>query len=117
MDTKGPLSPFSQSSSYSFVIIDALNHFFATNSAPHITSECFIQTLVHHWITKFSPPQYIVTDRGTEYNNKDVAHLCTLFNNNHSPRTPFSPWSIGLVEVQHRNLGNRLRLFLHKPSY
>ena len=31
----------------------------------------------------------------------------------HSPRTPFAPWTNGLVENQNRNLGTHLRLFLH----
>ena len=56
MDTKGPISPSSQNNSYIFVIIDAFSHFVVTNPAPHITSKYAIQTLLHHWITKFGPP-------------------------------------------------------------
>ena len=112
MDTKGPISPSSQNKSYIFVIIDAFSHFVVTNPAPHITSKYAIQTLLHHWITKFGPPQYLVTDRGTEYTNQDMAHLCSLFHINHSHRTPYSPWTNGLVEVQNRNLGTHLRIFL-----
>ena len=115
MDTKGPISPSSQNNSYIFVIIDAFSHFIVTNPAPHITSKYAIQTLLHHWITKFGPPQYLVTDRGTEYINQDMAHLCSLFHINHSPRTPYSPWTNGLVEVQNRNLGTHLRIFLQNP--
>ena len=115
MGTKGPISPSSQINSYSFVIIDTFSHFVVTNPAPHITSKYAIQTLLHHWITKFGPPQYLVTDRGTEYINQDMAHLCSLFHINHSPRTPYSPWTYGLVEVQNRNLGTHLRIFLQNP--
>ena len=115
MDTKGPISPSSQNNSYIFVIIDAFSHFVVTNPAPNITSKYAIQTLLHHWITKFGPPQYLVTDRGTEYINQDMAHLCSLFHINHSPRTPYSPWTNGLVEVQNRNLGTHLRIFLQNP--
>ena len=71
MDTKGPISPSSQNNSYIFVIIDAFSHFVVTNPAPNITSKYAIQTLLHHWITKFGPPQYLVTDRSTEYINQD----------------------------------------------
>ena len=36
----------------------------------------------------------------------------------HSPRTAYSPWTNGLVEVQNRNLGTHLRMFLHDtPKY
>ena len=31
----------------------------------------------------------------------------------HSPRTPYAPWTNGLVENQNKNLGTHLRLFLH----
>ena len=31
----------------------------------------------------------------------------------HSPQTAYSPWTIGLVEVQNRKLGTHLRMFLH----
>ena len=42
-----------------------------------------------------------------------MAHLCTLMGTRHSPRTAYSPWTKGLVEVQNRNLGTHLRMFLH----
>ena len=58
---------------------------------------------------KFGPPIYLVADRGSEYVNKEMAHLCTLMGIRHSPRTAYSPWTNGLVEVQNRNL----RMFLH----
>ena len=53
--------------------------------------------------------------RGTEYINKDLTLLCTLFQIRHSPRTPYAPWTNGLVESQNRNLGTHLRLFLNEP--
>ena len=31
----------------------------------------------------------------------------------HTPRTPYAPWTNGLVESQNKNLGTHLRLFLH----
>ena len=35
------------------------------------------------------------------------------YGNCHSPRIAYSPWTNGLVEVQNRNLGTHLRMFLH----
>ena len=63
-------------------------------------------------LNKFGPPIYLVTDRGSEYVNKEMAHLCTLGGIRHSPRTAYSPLTNGLVEVQNRNLGTHLRMFL-----
>ena len=50
-----------------------------------------VKTLLHHWIVKFGPPIYLVTDHGSEYITTDMAHLCTLMDIRHSPRTPYSP--------------------------
>ena len=78
MDTKAPIFPLSQGKSYIVFVIDALRYFVVT--APQISSKGAIQTLLHHWVTKFGPHQYLVTGRGTEYINQDITHLCSLFN-------------------------------------
>ena len=113
MDTKGPINPPSQHKSYIHVIVDAFSHFVVTVPIKSNNAKTAVKTLLHHWITKYGPPIYLVTDRGTEYVNQDMAHLCTLMGIRHSPRTAYSPWANGLVEVQNRNLGTHLRMFLH----
>ena len=109
MDTKGPINPPSHNESYIHVIIDAFSHFVVTVPIKSNNAKTAIKTLLHHWIIKFGPPIYLVTDRGSEYVNKEMAHLCTLMGIRNSPRTAY----IGLVEVQNRNLGTHLRMFLH----
>ena len=42
-----------------------------------------------------------------------MAHFCTLMDIRHSTRKAYSPWTKSLVEVQNRNLGTQLRMFLH----
>ena len=113
MDTKGPINPPSQHKSYIHVIVDAFSHFVVTVPIKSNNAKTADKTLLHHCITKHGAPIYLVTDRGSEYNNKDMAHLCTLMGIRHSPRTAYSPWTNGLVEVQNRNLGTHLRMFLH----
>ena len=113
MDTKGPINPLSHNKSYIHVIIDAFSHFVVTVPIKSNNAKTTIETFLHHWIVKFGPPIYLVTDRGSEYVNKEMAHLCTLMGIRHSPRTAYSPWTNGLVEVQYRNLGTHLRMFLH----
>ena len=113
MDTKGPINPPSHIKSYIHVLIDAFSHFVVTVPIKSNNAKTAIETLLHHWIIKFGPPIYLVTDRGSEYVNKEMAHLCALMGIRHSPRTACSPWTNGLVEVQNRNLGTHLRMFLH----
>ena len=99
--------------SFLHVITDAFSHFVVTVPIKLNNAKTAIKTLLHHWIIKFGPPIYLVTDRGSEYVNKEMAHLCTFMGIRHSPRTAFSPWTNGLVEVQNRNFGTHLRMFLH----
>ena len=65
----------------------------------------------------FGPPIYFVTDRGSEYINTAMSPLYTLMGIRHSPRTPYS-WTNRLVEVQNKNRGAHLRIFLQNtPKY
>ena len=100
MDTKGPINPPSEHKSYIHVIVDAFSHFIVTVPIKSNNAKTAVKTLLHHWITKYGPPIYLVTDRGSEYNNKVMAHLCSLMGIRHSPRTFSFPWTNGLVEVQ-----------------
>ena len=112
MDTKGPIKPPSHRKSFIHVIIDEFSHFVVT--VPNIANNAktAIKPLLHHWNIKFGPPIYLVTDRGSEYVNKEMAHFRTLMGISHSPKTACSPWTNGLVEVQNRNLGTHLRILL-----
>ena len=106
MDTKGPTNPPSKQNSY---IHDAFSLFVVPvkkNNAQNADN-----SLLHHWITKFGPPICLVTDRGSEYINFELANLCTTMGIRHSPRTPYAPRTNGLVENQNKNIGTHLRLF------
>ena len=116
MDTKGPISPPSNQNSYIHVIVDAFSHFVVTIPIKQNNAQNAVNSLLHHWITKFGPPVYLVTDRGSEYINSEFAKLCTTMGIRHSPRTPYAPWTNGLVENQNRNLGTHLRLFYTIPQ-
>ena len=61
LDTNGPISPSSQENSF-FVFNDAFSHFVVNNPAPYVSANNAIQTPLQHWITKFGPIQYILTD-------------------------------------------------------
>ena len=79
----------------------------------HTTAKTAIKTLLHHWIIKFGPPIYLFTDRGSKYVNTEMAHLCTLWEFVILLEQLILLWTKGLVEVQNRNLGTHLRMFLH----
>ena len=113
IDTKDPNNPPSHNKAYNHVIIDAFSPFVVTVPIKANNVKTALKTLSKHWIIKFGPPIYLVTDRGSDFVNKEKTHLCTVVGIRHSPRTAYSPWTNGLVEVQNRKLGTHLRMFLH----
>ena len=116
MDTKGPKTPSSQNKFHVHVFVDAFSHFLVTVPIKSNNAKTTVKTLLHHWIVKFGPPIYLVIDRGSEYINTDMAHLCTFMAIRHSPRTPYSLWTNGFVEVQNKNLGTYFRMFLQNTA-
>ena len=109
---KGPINPPSHNKSYIHVVIEAFCHFVVTVPIKSNNAKTAIKTLLHHLIIKFGPPIYLVTDRGSEYVNKEMTLLCTLMGIRHSPKTAHPPWTNGLVDLQNRNFGTHQRLFL-----
>ena len=95
------------------MIVDAFSHFVVTEPIKQNNAQNAVNSLLHHWITKFGPPVYLITDRGSEYINSELANPCTTMGIRHSPRTPYAPWTTGLVENQNKSLGTHVRLFLH----
>ena len=98
LDTKGPISPSSEESSYIMVIVDAFTHYVALNPVPHCNAYYAYTTLYEHWIAKFGLPEILVTDNGREFINKEIITLCHVYNIKHKPRTSHAPWTNGLVE-------------------
>ena len=94
MDTKGPITPSSQNKPYKqviHVIVDAFSHNVVTVPIKSNNAKTAVKTLLQQWIVKFGPPVYLVTDRGSECINTDMAHFRTLVGIRHSPKTPYSP--------------------------
>ena len=107
-DTKGPINPPSNQNSYIHVIVDAFSLYVVTVPVKQNNAQNAVNSLLHHWITKFGPPVYLVTDRGSDYFNSELANLCTTMGIRHSPRTPYAPWTNGLVENHNKILGTHL---------
>ena len=77
MDTKGPITPTSQNEFYIHVIVAAFRHFVVTVPIKSNNAKTAVTTPLHHWIVKFGPPIYLVTDRGSEYQHQYGTSLYT----------------------------------------
>ena len=112
MDTKGPISPPSDGNSYIYVIADAFTHYVVLPPSPKNYDTNGLNVLFDHWIVEFGIPDILVTDNGKEYINGEFAHFCRPYNVQFKPRTPYAPWSNGLVEKSSRQLNTFLRTVL-----
>ena len=112
MDTKNPISPSLDGDSYVYVIVDAFTRYVVLHPSPKNDAANALTVLFDHWIVKLRIPEILETDNGNEYINRDFTHFRRTYNIKLKPRTPYSPWSNGLVENSNRQLNTFLRTIL-----
>ena len=95
MDTKGPISPSSDGSSYIYVIVDAFTDYVVVHPSSKSDANDAPTILFDHWIVKFGIPDILETDNGNEYIKGEFAQFCHTYNVQFKPRTPYAPWSNG----------------------
>ena len=80
----------------------------------HEKSAYSVTSLIQRWgwVSKTGRPQYLITDKGTEDPNSEMAICCTPIKIRHSLRCSYAPRTNRLVQVQ-KNHGTHLRMFLH----
>ena len=112
MVTKGPVLPSSDGNCYVYVIVDAFTHYIVLHPSPKNDATHALTKLFDHWIIKFGIPEFLLTNNGNEYINRELTHFCSTYNVQFKPRTPYAPWSNGLVENSNRQLKTFLRTVL-----
>ena len=65
------------------------------------------------FITSFGIPQHIVHDNGTAFKSSDFVNWTFELGITLRPRTAYSLWTNGKVEIQNKRLTNYLRHFLN----
>ena len=78
-DTKGPISPFSERSSYIMVIVAEITHYVALNLAPQCNVYYAYTTVYEHWIAKIGLPENFAIENGTELINNEIVSHFTRF--------------------------------------
>ena len=78
MDTDGPINPASGGIYHNYVIVDHFSKYIINVPTPKKKGPCALNSVVHHWISIFGPPQNLITDNMTGYLNTESAKCCTL---------------------------------------
>ena len=108
IDHKGPLNPMTDGKPHCLVVIDAFSRisqvYPVKSTVPTYTMEA-----MSIFITSFGIAQKLVYDRGTSFMSTDFSTFRVEFGITHAPRTEWSPWTKGKVEIQNKCLNRYFR--------
>ena len=108
IDHKGPLIPMSDGKNHCLVAIDVFLRFFQVypNKSTNATNTIEAMSTSR---TSFRIPQKLVFDRGTSFMSTDFSTFLLDLGITQAPRTKWSHWTIGKVEIQSKPLSRCLR--------
>ena len=79
LDTKGPINPASDGNQKIRENVDPFSNYIVTVPGSKDIVQNALYAVFHQRISKFGPPQCLITDRRTEYLESEMANCCTLF--------------------------------------
>ena len=103
IDHKGPLRPSSNSNLHCLVVVDAVSGFLVSYHFRDTRAHTTINAL-EKWITSYGIPQKNVHDNGSALINSDFINWTKEIGITLVPRTSYSAWTNGKVEVQNQYL-------------
>ena len=97
------------------VVIDAFWRFIQVYPVKSTDATHTIEAM-STFITFFEIPQKLVYDRGTSFMSTDFSTFLLEFGITHAPRTKWSPWTNGKVEIQNKHFSRFFRCFLSEAG-
>ena len=113
---KTEISPSSNSNNHCLVLVDAFSRFIGVYPVKDTSAQATI-TALEKWITSYGIPQKIIHDNSTAFINSDFINWTKEFGFTLAPRTTYSPWTNGKVEVQNQHLTRYWRNFTNEPLH
>ncbi|RDY14746.1 pol, partial [Mucuna pruriens] len=86
------------------VAIDYFTKWVEAASYPSFTRNMVVRFIKKDIICRYGLPAHIITDNGTNLNNKMMTELCEQFRITHHNSTPYRPKMNGAVEAANKNL-------------
>ena len=111
IDHRGPLNPMSDGKHHCLVVIDDFSRFIQVYPVKSTDATHNIEAM-SFFITYFGLPQKLVYDGGTSFMSTDFSIFFLEFGKTHAPRTKWSPWTNGKVEIQNKHLSRYFRCYL-----
>lgn len=98
IDTMGPLPETEASNSYILVAGDYYTRWMEAYSIPNQEAVTVAQKLVNELFCRFSTPEQLHSDQGSQFESDLIAEVCKILNIRKSRTTPYHPQCDGLIE-------------------
>jgi len=110
IDIVGPLESESLlNHRYLITMVDAHTRWCEVVPVSEITAEAVCRALMYHWVARFGPPLYLVSDRGTQFTSELLINLNRLLGIHQIRTSAYNPKANGTIERLHRTLKAALR--------
>ncbi|GAU40248.1 hypothetical protein TSUD_219590 [Trifolium subterraneum] len=86
------------------VAIDYFTKWVEAASYANVTKQVVVRFIKNHIICRYGVPNKIITDNGTNLNNKMMKDLCDEFKIEHHNSSPYRPQMNGAVEATNKNI-------------
>ncbi|GAU46722.1 hypothetical protein TSUD_100140 [Trifolium subterraneum] len=86
------------------VAIDYFTKWVEAASYANVTKQVVVRFIKNHIICRYGVPNKIITDNGTNLNNKMMKDLCDEFKIEHHNSSPYRPQMNGAVEAANKNI-------------
>ena len=97
---------------YAMVVMDHFSRYATVVAIPDKTAATVARALTRHVLLIHGPPETLLSDQGTEFDNVLMRELARIFGFKKISTTPYRPQCDGLVERFNRTLLRLLRCFV-----
>ena len=104
VDIMGPLPETANGNSYVLVVGDYFTRWMEAYPIRNQEAVTVAQKLVDEFFCRFSTPEQLHSDQGSQFESRLISKICKLLNIHKSHTTPYHPQGDGLVERFNRTL-------------
>ena len=105
IDMIGPIEPrASNGHRFILVAIDYFTKWVEAISYANVTKQVVVRFIKKEIICRYGLPNKIITDNGTNLNNKMMKELCESYKIEHHNSSPYQPKMYGVVEAANKNI-------------
>jgi transposase InsO family protein len=113
-DLAGPFQP-TEGSKFVYILIvkDALTKFLILTPLVDKTANTVTQAFTTQVLNHYGPPKMLITDKGTDFVNKQMKHWCKVVGTDKKNTTPANPRADGLAENAVKTVKDMLVSFIN----